>query len=150
MIRDHNHDLLHSKEHNDNHGLSESVHINIFFQYKIKNHVLCLNPLVFLFPKTFELGLFWFSNSLVLSVPDDGYSINASCALILISTILLRQGSGYHTGHLYTKMLISKIYNDSILIHFSLGKTLLFILQMNVIIVHGCMRVSRRKTDLDQ
>ena len=35
--------------------------------------------------------IIWLSNILALGVPDEGYSRNASCALNLISTVLLRQ-----------------------------------------------------------
>jgi len=41
----------------------------------------------FLAPK--DLKIIWFSNILALSVPDEGYSRNAWCALNLISTFLL-------------------------------------------------------------
>ena len=36
-----------------------------------------------------KVVIIWFSNLLILSVPDEGYSRNASCALNLISTFLL-------------------------------------------------------------
>jgi len=42
----------------------------------------CLGPLVLLLPKL--------SKRTILSVPDEGYSRNASCALNLISTFLFR------------------------------------------------------------
>jgi hypothetical protein len=43
--------------------------------------------------------IIWLSNMLVLSVPDEGYSGNASCELNLISTFLLL---GYFdNGHHY-------------------------------------------------
>ena len=46
----------------------------------------CLGPLVLLILK---LYIIWLSNILALSVPDEGYSRNASCALNLIFTYLL-------------------------------------------------------------
>ena len=50
--------------------------------------VNCLGPLalVLLFPK---LKIIWLSNISILSVPDEGYSRNESCALSLIFTFLL-------------------------------------------------------------
>jgi hypothetical protein len=36
-----------------------------------------------------NVNLFWFSNLSILSVPDEGYSRNASCAIKLISTFVL-------------------------------------------------------------
>ena len=35
--------------------------------------------------------LFWFSNILTISVPDEGYSRNTSCAINLLSTFLLKE-----------------------------------------------------------
>jgi hypothetical protein len=46
-----------------------------------------LSPLVLLLPKRL---ITWLSNLSILSVPDEGYSRNACCALNLISTFLLR------------------------------------------------------------
>jgi len=45
----------------------------------------CLGPLVLFFPK---LQIIWLSNLSNLSVPDEGYSRNKSCALNLISAFL--------------------------------------------------------------
>ena len=36
-----------------------------------------------------KASIIWISNILALSVPDEGYSRNASCALSMISTFLL-------------------------------------------------------------
>jgi hypothetical protein len=47
----------------------------------------CLDPLVYLLPKPFKL--FCFPILSTLSVPDEGYSRNASCALNLVSTCSL-------------------------------------------------------------
>ena len=38
-----------------------------------------------------DFKMIWFSNILVLSVPDEDYSRNASCALNLISTFLFHR-----------------------------------------------------------
>jgi len=45
----------------------------------------CLDPLVLLLPK---LEIIWLSNLSILSVPYEGYSRNASCALNKIYTFL--------------------------------------------------------------
>ena len=48
---------------------------------------ILFRPIGLLAPKAFEI--IWFSNLSTLSVPDEGYSRNASCALNLIYTFLL-------------------------------------------------------------
>jgi hypothetical protein len=45
--------------------------------------LFCLGPLVLLLP------IIWLSGLSILSVPDEGYSRNALCALNLIATFLL-------------------------------------------------------------
>jgi hypothetical protein len=47
------------------------------------------NYLVLLLPNTLFL-IVWLSNLSILSVPDEGYSRNAPCALYIISTLLLK------------------------------------------------------------
>jgi len=47
----------------------------------------CLGPLLFLLPK---ISIIWLSNLLALSIPDEGYSRNMQCALILMSTFLFQ------------------------------------------------------------
>jgi len=44
-------------------------------------------PFGFIAPKDFKI--IWFSNLIIMSVHDDGYFRNASCALHWISTFLL-------------------------------------------------------------
>jgi len=46
----------------------------------------CLDLLVLFIPK---LLIIWLSNLPIFGVPDEGYSRNASCALNLISALLL-------------------------------------------------------------
>ena len=38
-----------------------------------------------------SVAFFWFSNILTISVPYEGYSINTSCAINLLSTFLLNE-----------------------------------------------------------
>ena len=63
---------------------SVSPHTDISDHYRC--WLSCLVPLVLLLQ---NLYIIWLSNLPVLSVPDEAYSRNASCALNLISTFLL-------------------------------------------------------------
>jgi len=49
---------------------------------------------------------FWLSNSLALSVPDEGYFRNASSALILVSTFLIFLFHAVSFYHIYSAYII--------------------------------------------
>jgi hypothetical protein len=50
----------------------------------------CLGPSILLLPNTLFNIIIWPSNLSILSLPDEGYSRNASCALNLKSTFLFK------------------------------------------------------------
>jgi len=52
-------------------------------------HITTTCRLVFIFNNKFNDRFNWLSNLSILSVPDEGYSRNVSCALNLMSTFLL-------------------------------------------------------------
>jgi len=54
--------------------------------------------------------LFGFPNLSILSVRDEGYSRNASCALNMISTLLLQTYFDFRTYHIYSDHMLSVLF----------------------------------------
>ena len=67
------------------------VFVFVLFYLFIFRYCLYIPSNMFLLKLKDNWLIIWLSNILALGVPDEGYSRNASCALNLISTVLLRQ-----------------------------------------------------------